>query len=315
MKKESDEKQPTNSKRQRSPNYPSISLDEAISRLKTIYDNDRRSFTTAEAVVSHLGYNTSDARSGTSGRIIASLKHYGLLDEKDGQFRVSDDGYKILHLPEDSAERKELIQRTALSPTAFEKTFNYYQGELPSDTTLRSHLILHENFNPDRVNSFIRVLRKTIEFADLSFSQKEDAKEIEVMNNEQEFVDKQPVSSTPISNQVNNQNSQSPFAIPYDGEALKFRISRDSEVIVSFSGRVTQESIEKLKVLLEATKDTYPTQEELEQSRSAIWKNKDPDQPVKVMSKLGQGSDGKNYVKIEGSETGVPVDELDFGEN
>jgi hypothetical protein len=37
-------------------------------------------------------------------------------------------------------------------------------------------------------------------------------------------------------------------------------------VRVIFSGEVTQEAITKLVVLLEASKDTYPTQDELKQA-------------------------------------------------
>ncbi len=41
----------------------------------------------------------------------------------------------------------------------------YYQGEIPSDEALKSHLVLSEKFNPDSVNHFIRVFRRTIELA------------------------------------------------------------------------------------------------------------------------------------------------------
>lgn len=271
MKNQDDEKSPTSAKRQRSPNSPNISLADAISKLKIIYQNDKRSFTTAEAVISHLGYKTANARSGSSGRAVASLKHYGLLDEKSGQFRVSDVGYKILHLPEDSDERKELVKEAALAPTMFKKMFFHYKGELPSDTTLRSYLILHENFNPESVNTFIRVLRQTLDFANPSHEKEENFEPIEeVSTTEKDQTEKQDKSSVFTSNLATSQNLQPQFLVNSDSEALKFRISRDSEVMVAFSGRVTQEAIEKLKILLDATKDTYPTQAELEQSESAM---------------------------------------------
>lgn len=291
MKNEDDDKVVANTKRQRSPNSPNISLDDAISKLKIIYQNDKRAFTTAEAVISHLGYKTANARSGSSGRAVASLKHYGLLNEKSGQFRVSDVGYKILHLPEDSEERKELIKQSALAPTMFKKMFHHYQGELPSDTTLRSYLIIHENFNPESVNTFIRVLRKTLDFANPSHEKEENLEHIEAESSiENDQVEKQDNSSVSMSNQQPSQNLQSQFTINPESEALKFRISRNSEVIVTFSGRVSQEAIEKLKTLLDATKDTYPTQDELEQSKSAMWRNKDFDNPVKIVDELGQDS-------------------------
>lgn len=42
----------------------------------------------------------------------------------------------------------------------------------------------------------------------------------------------------------------------------------------------------------------------------AIWRNQDADQPVKITGYLGTGPDGREYVSIEGSETGVPLDEI-----
>jgi len=319
MDKESSKNELKNSKRHRSPGFPNITLEEAISRLKIIYQHDKRAFTTVEAIITHLGYK--GGRGGSAGRAVAALKHYGLVEEKSGQFRVSDIGFKLLHLPDDSEERKELIREIALYPSIFKRVFSYYEGEIPSDTTLRSHLIFNEKFNPESVEQFIRVFRQTISFANpiLEINENAENNSNDIKN---EGTEAQPLLQTtqaensllPVSQ---SQIPQSQISLsPYpDGETLKFRISRDSEVIVTFSGRVTQEAIEKLRVLLEATKDTYPTQEELNQPRPAIWRNKEHDQPVRAVSELGQGSDGKNYVKIEGSETGVPIDELDFGEN
>lgn len=41
-----------------------------------------------------------------------------------------------------------------------------------------------------------------------------------------------------------------------------------------------------------------------------IWKTKHHDQPVTVIRTLGTGPDGRTYVQIEGTNTGVPLDEL-----
>lgn len=41
-----------------------------------------------------------------------------------------------------------------------------------------------------------------------------------------------------------------------------------------------------------------------------IWRTKDSDYPVTVLEFLGKGSDGRDYAKIAGTTTAVPVDEL-----
>ena len=41
-----------------------------------------------------------------------------------------------------------------------------------------------------------------------------------------------------------------------------------------------------------------------------IWHTKHQDLPVTVIRSLGKGPDGKTYVQIEGSNTGIPADQL-----
>ena len=133
-------------KKHRSPGYPLITIEDAITRLRQIYQHDRRAWTTYNAILEHMGYSTRNpkGRSGTSGRVVAALGKYGLLDEKEGQFRVSDLGFRILNLPDESQERADLIRGAALRPPIFRKLLAHYEGEIPSDAALRSHLILNE---------------------------------------------------------------------------------------------------------------------------------------------------------------------------
>ncbi|MGH7204462.1 MAG: hypothetical protein ACREHC_08525 [Candidatus Levyibacteriota bacterium] len=48
------------------------------------------------------------------------------------------------------------------------------------------------------------------------------------------------------------------------------------------------------------------------QTGEAIWKNKDSDTPVTVVEHLGTGQDGREYVRIKGTDTGIPLDEIEF---
>lgn len=162
----------TEKRKHRSPSYPYLDLEEAINRLKLIYDKDKRAATTIGAILEHMGYSTGgkEGKSGSGGRAVSALRQYGLIEEAAGKYKVSDDGFRILHLPSDSQERLALIRQAAIKPPLFQKTLEQFQYDLPSDTTLKSHLILAEGFNPDSVSAFIRTLWKTKEFANLGVS-------------------------------------------------------------------------------------------------------------------------------------------------
>lgn len=45
---------------------------------------------------------------------------------------------------------------------------------------------------------------------------------------------------------------------------------------------------------------------------AATWKTKDEDRPINITGYLGKGPDGRDYVSIEGSTTGVPLDEIEY---
>lgn len=306
-------------KRQRSPGYPIITIDDAITRIRQIYQQDRRAYTTYNAILEHMGYKTGTGtgRSGTSGRVVAALRQYGLLDENDGQFRVSDLGFRMLNLPDDSEERVELTRQAALRPPIFRKLLAHYQGEIPSDAALRSHLVLNEGFNPDSVDQFIRVFRRTIDIANPSsddYTAGEESEETELP-----FTGGKPAVQQPPPTASKGQGTFTPppptppLGQPLaPGESvLVFKISRDSEARVIFNGQVTQEAIDKLAALLNLSKDSYPTKAELEQPRSAVWRNKDHDQPVRVTGELGE-KDGKRFYAVEGNSSGIPEDELEF---
>lgn len=308
-------------RRHRSPSYPAIAIDDALDRVRQVYERDRRAFTSVEAILEHLGYSTRGGGSGTSGRVISALRQYGLLDEQGGQYRVSDLAFRVLNLPEESAERAGLIREAALTPPIFRNLLNFFEGEIPSDATLRGRLVLQEGFNPDSVDQFIRVFRRTISIANPS-SEDYTAEDSSETQEPQTGGTSQMQQSTrsPTKEELNKIFASDTAAqlhalgvpVPQSGKELRFNISRDSEAQVIFRGPVTQEAIDKLAKLLELQKDTFPTQAELaSRQRQAIWRNKDHDQPVTVIGEMGE-RDGRRFYSVKETSTGIPEDELVF---
>lgn len=336
--------------RKRSPRYPIVAIDDALDRVRLIYNEDRRAYAALNAVLEHMGYKVREKRGGRSARMVATLRQYGLLDERDGQYRVSDTAFRIIELPEDSPERAQLIRRAAVSPPIISKVLRHYNGELPSDTTLRSYLVLEEEFNPDSAAEFIRVLRRTMEIANPTEAdynagdagqpkgESKPAQEIPPMRApagsphvgpsqqsfgtgtqtpaQSQFVQFRQLDGTPID-----------FEKPTDKKTeLAFKLSRSSEARVVIYGDASQDAIKKLRALLELQEDTFPTAAEIaahadsqtaaetaarEGYRTAIWRNKDHDQPVTITGEMGE-KDGRRFYAAKETSTGIPEDELEF---
>src|SRR6267378_4519644 len=86
----------------RSPRYPGLTFTQALERVRAIYANDKRAPASPAVVLSHLNLAPG---SGPANRILSALKQYGLLEEQDGQLRVTDTAYKMIALSPESAER------------------------------------------------------------------------------------------------------------------------------------------------------------------------------------------------------------------
>jgi len=147
---------------QRSPNYPLVSLGEALGKLKVIYDHEKRSKAPFTVILKHLGYG--EQRGGVGGRTLSTLIQYGLLDQNRGECWISDLGYTLLHFPESSSEMEAALKEAAQNPTLFRELLATYKDGLPSDDTMRSYLI-KRGFNPAKTEGFIRVFRDTVGLA------------------------------------------------------------------------------------------------------------------------------------------------------
>jgi len=236
------------SKRKRSPRYPVLAIDEAVTKVRAIYNADRRAFATFDSILEHMGYKVKEKKGGRSARIVATLKQYGLLEDKAGKYRVSDMAFRILELPEDSPERAQLIKQAALSPAVISKVLKHYQGVIPSDTTLRSHLILEEEFNPDSAEEFIKVLRRTI-----SVVHPESG---DYNSESSEELDTPSVGGTPRMqpsvSQIRNAQPPPPLPKPESGQRpFPLYLSKNSEAVLLVPAVMSRTEYELLKKQLE----------------------------------------------------------------
>lgn len=157
-------------KKQRSPSYPAIGLANAIERARVLYEHEGRNAAPAAAVVAHWGYSPKSS----GGRLVlAALKKYGLISDKGSrehrQIQLTRLALAILlDDREVSPERDTAIRTAALEPGIHRELIERYPDGLPSDASLRHHLLFDREFTEPAVKEFIPRFRETIDFAGLA---------------------------------------------------------------------------------------------------------------------------------------------------
>jgi hypothetical protein len=142
----------------RSPNYPAISLGEALERVRRVYDREHRGKMPTDAVAVHLGYR---GLNGAALTAISALRKYGLLEGPGLELRVSQDAVTILVDRPESTERQEALRRCALRPVLFTEIAKEFEGGIPSEDNLRIYL-QKRGFIATAASSASRAYRETM---------------------------------------------------------------------------------------------------------------------------------------------------------
>jgi hypothetical protein len=145
--------------RVRSPNYPAISLADAIQRVGQVFAKERQHPAPQDAVVKGMGYGGVNGAS--LGALSAAIK-YGLLDKAGKDYRVSDRTVVILH-PHNPMEKADAIRDASKAPKLFLELLEHFSGgDLPSDDTLRAYLV-RRGFSEAALGDVIRSFRETMD--------------------------------------------------------------------------------------------------------------------------------------------------------
>lgn len=228
----------------RSPNYPIISLADAIGRMQQIYEKERQHPADKLVMAKALGYGSLN---GLSRSVLSALVKFGLLVEDHDQVKVSNDALDVLLHSAGTPERAAALQRAAYLPPLFSELRAIFDGSLPSDENLRAVLV-KKGFNPNTVSKVIRSYRDTVLFASHEAAQAQDVAEPAGLGAEG-LPTKLPGAVTMF-----------PVGAPAPQQALKlaFNLSPTCHARVSLTGNVTQAEIEKLQRFLDLSLDTFP---------------------------------------------------------
>ena len=148
--------------RKRSPQAPSISLDDAIDRAIRIYDKERRHASPSAVIAVNLGYK--DATSGPAMQTLASLRYFGLIERpQEGMIAVTKEVEEYKFSPSDSMRKSQII-KWLTAPPIFNELLQKYTTGLPSEATLKFDLI-KRGFNPITADSFLKVFIRSVDYA------------------------------------------------------------------------------------------------------------------------------------------------------
>lgn len=153
-------------KRDRSPNYPFISLPSAMGRAQAFYDEEKRGWAAIPVAAQHWNYSPK-----SSGLIqtIAALKAYGLMED-DGRgdarkVRLTELALRILldNRP-DSPDRGQYLHQASNSPPLAQALAERFNGAMPSEANLEHFLIFDMHFSPEAAKAAKSIVLENSEF-------------------------------------------------------------------------------------------------------------------------------------------------------
>lgn len=142
----------------RSPNYPAISLPDALQRVAQVFAKERQHPAPREVVIKGMGYG--GVHGASLSAFSAALK-YGLIEQEGKDYRVSQRAITILH-PHTPMEKADAIREASLGPSLFSEMVQHFKGDLPSDDNLRAYLV-RRGFSEAALGDVIRSFRETMD--------------------------------------------------------------------------------------------------------------------------------------------------------
>jgi hypothetical protein len=123
--------------RDRSPNYPAISLPVAIERAESCYSTIGQSKVDRPAVARALGYGSPN---GSALSAISAMLKYGLLANANGGFTLTDRAVALLR-SKDEREKAQAIWDAASAPAIFVELMDTFRGVVPDEADVTKYLL------------------------------------------------------------------------------------------------------------------------------------------------------------------------------
>ncbi|MTV14923.1 MULTISPECIES: hypothetical protein [Bradyrhizobium] len=227
--------------RARSPEYPAISLKEAVERVKMIYDKDYQNRLPKAVLAEHMGYK---GLSGASLPVLSALTKFGLIEGRGDETRVSDLAVSIIAHPPGAPDRMAALVQAAKNADLFAELDTRFPDGKASDQAIRSYLLTNK-FIPSAADAAIRAYRDTKTFVDSESGGYSGGQPAE------------PTIMTPAS-EPKTQHLGAPYLPPDDHFPGGHQVRRqevitldEGDVVLSFPADLSPESFDDLKAHLD----------------------------------------------------------------
>ena len=152
--------------RQRSPNYPSIGLPDAIARARRLYEGVGTAGAAPDSAAKLIGYSKNH---GTARMTMSALKKFGLADERGGRVVPTKLTVDLANFPPTHPRHAAALRTAALSPAFYRDVYSRYRphGVLPPDDVVGAELVADFGFLPDKVDGALADLRGSLIHAGL----------------------------------------------------------------------------------------------------------------------------------------------------
>ena len=231
--------------KERSPNFPFITLENALNRAQQFYNEEKRGAAPFLSAAIHWSYSP---QSSGALQTVSALKNYGLMSEEPSasgrMLRLTDLALRILlDMRPGSKERIEFMREAALLPAVALKVYSKWTDALPSPATLNHYLVLDRGFSQANAVRTAQILIDNQEFANVlnSGTQSEQTEKSEEVNSHHEPM-KQSIPLPAVTGTSNLTLGRS--------QQLKMERIKDSDnldIVLQFEGEPSIANYEFLK--------------------------------------------------------------------
>ncbi len=246
-------------KKDRSPNFPFISVGKCVERAKALYGQYRKEPTRIATAGAVWGYS---AKSSGLLQTVAALKQFGLLDDAgsgdDRKVHLTGLALRII-LDARPGQSEAAVKEAALNSRLIAEYAPRWSLHRPPDDHCISELSLERGFSPESAKLFIKVFDETVRYAGLSQPDELSSNLIEPEDEAVDYVEPEPTrndrpASRPAADMVMPSLPMEPFVPAAVAFTQRLKVEMTVDTLRVSAILTSPSEVDKLIKVLEANK-------------------------------------------------------------